>query len=95
MVKNSPPNVGGTGSIPGWETKIPHALLPKSQDLKQKQCCNKFNKDLKKKKARIKKIFQKKDKYDKYEKSVVFSVILPRVVANKTFSLATNPNGTI
>ena len=34
VVKNLPPNAGGIGSISGWETKIPHALLPKSQDLK-------------------------------------------------------------
>ena len=26
MVKNSPSNAGRTGSIPGWETEIPHAL---------------------------------------------------------------------
>ena len=25
MVKNPPCNAGDTGSIPGWETKIPHA----------------------------------------------------------------------
>ena len=25
MVKNPPCNTGDTGSMPGWETKIPHA----------------------------------------------------------------------
>ena len=30
-----------------WEAKIPHALRPKKQNTKQKQCCNKFNKDFK------------------------------------------------
>ena len=28
---------------------ISHALVPKNQNMKQKQYCNKFNKDLKKK----------------------------------------------
>ena len=48
MVKNLPPNAGGIGSIYSWESKIPRALLPKSQDLKQQRYCNKFNKDLQK-----------------------------------------------
>ena len=30
VVKTSPPNAGGAGSIPGWEAKIPHALGPKN-----------------------------------------------------------------
>ena len=38
---------GGEGSIPGQGVKIPHALGPKSQNIKQKQYCNKFNKDFK------------------------------------------------
>ena len=25
LVKNQPPNLGNTGSIPDWRTKIPHA----------------------------------------------------------------------
>jgi len=29
VVKTSPSNAGGTGSIPNWGDKIPHALLPK------------------------------------------------------------------
>ena len=50
MVKTSPSNVGGVGSIPGWGVKIPHALgseTPniKKKNKKQKQYCNKFNKD--------------------------------------------------
>ena len=28
VVKTSPSNAGGTGSIPGWGAKIPHALWP-------------------------------------------------------------------
>ena len=38
---------GGTGLIPGRGAKIPHASLPKNQNIKQKQYCNKFNKDFK------------------------------------------------
>ena len=45
VVKTSSSNVGGVGSIPGWGAKIPHALQPKNQNIKQKQYCNKFNKD--------------------------------------------------
>ena len=38
MVKTSSSNVGGVGSIPGWGTKIPHALRPKKKKkVKQKQ----------------------------------------------------------
>ena len=46
-VKTLPSNAGGEGSIPGWEAKIPHASWPKNQSIKQKQYCNKFNKDFK------------------------------------------------
>ena len=45
MVKTPLSNAGGEGSIPGWGTKIPHASWPKNQNIKQKQYCNKFNKD--------------------------------------------------
>ena len=48
VVKTSPSNVRGGGSIPGQGAKIPHALWPKTQNIKkQKQYCNKFNKPLK------------------------------------------------
>ena len=47
MVKTSPSNAGGAGLIPGQEAKIPHTSGPKDQNLKEKQHCNKFNKDLK------------------------------------------------
>ena len=46
-VKTSPSKTGGVGSIPGQGIKIPHALRPKNQNIKQKQYCNKFNKDFK------------------------------------------------
>ena len=38
-------SAGGVGSTSGQGTKIPHALQPKSQNIKQKQYCNKFNKN--------------------------------------------------
>ena len=45
MVKTLPSNAGGADLIPGQEAKIPHALQPRNQNIKQKQYCNKFNKD--------------------------------------------------
>ena len=45
VVKTSPCNAGGTDSIPGRGAKIPHASWPKNQNIKQKQYCNKFDKD--------------------------------------------------
>ena len=36
------------GLIPGQAAKMPHASWPKKQNIKQKLCCNKFNKDFKK-----------------------------------------------
>ena len=47
VVKTSPSNAGGTGSIPGQGPKIPCASQPKNQNIKQKQYCNKLNKDFK------------------------------------------------
>lgn len=41
-----PLNAGGEVSVPGQGAKIPHASA-QSKDMKQKQCCNKFHKDLK------------------------------------------------
>ena len=55
MIKTLLSNAGDVGLIPGWEAKIPHTLQPKTQSIKQKQYCNKFNKDLKM--VHIKKIF--------------------------------------
>ena len=47
MVKTPPSDAGGEGLISDQRAKIPHASGPKYKDKKQKQCCNKFNKDLK------------------------------------------------
>ena len=44
VVKTSPSNAAGEGSIPDWGVKIPCVSWPKSpQNIKQKQYCNKFN----------------------------------------------------
>ena len=48
-VKTLPSSAGAVGSIPGQGAEIPYASRPKSQNMKQKQYCNKFNKDLQKK----------------------------------------------
>ena len=47
MVKTLPFRARGAGLIPGWGTKIPDAQQPRNQNMKQKQSCNKFNRDLK------------------------------------------------
>jgi len=47
LVKTLPSNAGGVGSIPGHAAKVPYALWPKNQNIKQKQYCNKCNEDLK------------------------------------------------
>ena len=47
VVETLPATAGSVGSIPSWGAKIPHALWPKNQTIKQKQYCNKFNKDFK------------------------------------------------
>ena len=47
VVKTLPSSARGAGSIPAWGAKFPHALWPKNQKIRQKQYCNKFNKDFK------------------------------------------------
>ena len=47
VVKTSLSNAGGVGLIPGQRAKTPHASQTKNQNIKQKQYCNKFNKDFK------------------------------------------------
>ena len=47
MIKTSPSNAAGVGSILGWGAKIQHASGPKTQNTKQKQYGNKFNKNFK------------------------------------------------
>ena len=55
VVKIPPSNARGSGSIPGGISKIPHALGPENQNMKQKQYCNKFNKDFKNGQKNLKK----------------------------------------
>ena len=43
VVKTSPSNAKDAGSSPGQGAKISHASQPKSQNIKQKQYCDKFN----------------------------------------------------
>ena len=47
MVKILASIAGGVGLTPLHGDKIPHALRPKTQDRKQKEQYNKFNKDFK------------------------------------------------
>ena len=63
MVRTLPSNARGAGVIPGWGAEIPHASWPKNQNIKQKQYCNKFNRDSKKW-STSKKIFKKKGAKD-------------------------------
>ena len=47
MIKILSSNARGVGLTSGWGAKIPHALQPKNQNIKQKKYCNTFNKDFK------------------------------------------------
>ena len=51
VVETSASGAGGSDLIPGQRAKIPQALRPKkkkkNQNIKQKQYCNRFNKDFK------------------------------------------------
>ena len=51
VIKTLSSNARDVGLIPGWGARIPHASQPKKQNIKQKQNCNKFNKDFTKKKG--------------------------------------------
>ena len=46
-VKTSPSDVGSVGSIPGGGIKTLYALRPTDRSIKQKQYCNRVNKDFK------------------------------------------------
>ena len=47
VVKTSPSNAGGAGSIPGEGAKIPHASYGIKPKHKIQANCNKFSKDVK------------------------------------------------
>ena len=53
VVETSLSNAGDVGGIPAWGAKIPYVSRPKPRNLKQKQYCNKLNKDSKKPKKQI------------------------------------------
>ena len=75
VVKTSPSKAGDVCSIPGQGAKIPHALWPKKQKIKQKQ--NKFNKDIKNGPHINLKILKKNKKCDRLSESVL-SIYLRR-----------------
>ena len=52
----------GAGSIPDQGVKIPRALWPKNQNIKQKQYCSKLDEDFKKWSSLKKKFLKKKAK---------------------------------
>ena len=47
VVKTSPSNAGDADSLLDGGAQIPHSSQPKNLNRKQKQSCNKFNKDFK------------------------------------------------
>ena len=51
------------GSVPCWGAKIKHTSEPINQNIKQKQYCNKFSKDLEKQMVQLKKKNLKKKTY--------------------------------
>ena len=65
VVGTSSSSARAVGSIPGGRAKSPHSSRSKKQNRKQKQYCNKFNKDFKKQstsKKILKKLFLIKNK---------------------------------
>ena len=47
VVKTSPSNTDDAGSVHGQRAKVTYSSGQKTQNIKQKQYCNKFNKDFK------------------------------------------------
>ena len=73
MVKTSPLSVGSRGSIPGQvRAKIPHATQAKNKNRKQKQYCNKFNKDFKNGPLQKKKKILKKESREEVRGKALF-----------------------
>ena len=63
VIQTSPSNAEGAGTIPVQGAKIPHvSQTKKKKNIKQKQYCNKFNKDFLKKWSTSKKKSLKKKK---------------------------------
>ena len=84
MVKTLLFNVEGAGLIPGQGAKIPRALRPKNQDLKQNQYCSKFNKTLKM--VQMKKNFIKRDSENSRAEiySQIYDSYLPLILKEST-----------
>ena len=61
VVKTLPSNAGSAGSIPGRGASIPHASRPKNQNIKQEQCCNKFNKEFRNRSHKKQNLEKRKD----------------------------------
>lgn len=61
--------------MPSWGANIPHVSWPKNQNMKQKQCCNKSDKDFKKNRPRKNKKNLKKK--EKTKASIFFRIIIP------------------
>ena len=59
MVKTSHSNADGMGWSPGRRTKVSYSSGSKSQNIKQKQYCNKINKDFKNDPHQKKNVFLK------------------------------------
>ena len=66
VVKTSPSNAGGAGSINSQGAGIPHASRPKNQNVKWKQYCNWLNKDFKNGPHQKKKSLKKEKKEENY-----------------------------
>ena len=77
VVKTLPSSAGGTGFIPGPGAKFPHASQPKTKNkkhiLKQKQYCNKFNKDFKDGLHQKEEKSTHNDCWRRYEEKVTFA----------------------
>ena len=81
-----PSSAGGTGSsVPGWGTKIPRASYI-NQNIKQKQYCNKLNKDFKNGPHQKKKKTKKKNLLEKEEigRKEAVSIYLQKPVDPRT-----------
>ena len=85
VVKTSSSKAGGVGLIPGRGDKILHTSWPKNQNIKQKQYCNKFNKDFKNGPHQKK----KKRKNLKKQKDYTAFLICTSVERSQSFSLIT------
>ena len=67
VVGTSSFNVGDANSISGQGAKISHASWPKNQNIRQKQYCNKFNKDFSKEKKKMGTLFWKNYNFLKFD----------------------------